>query len=204
MKIVYSGGTHEEATAKKLKYLLKKQKKVLRARKKLVPFKEPTAMLIRNDGTTEFYEDVRGREWSITHSDGTERIIFLNPAGQTTINYGDTPFKCYICHEDRPVAVPMWIDDRSTGEEIKQAFDKLSAELEKLKRKATSIWAGNIKQIAIGIAIIIAAIALFSVMTDKSVADVLGFGQQAAQAASTAVQNSTTTLPPRLPPSQLG
>lgn len=101
--------TEEEilkSKATKIRTLFTKQKKLMGSYYKAVEFEEPFAMLIRNNGETDLYENATKGEFEFKHSNGEERSIILVPSKQVRMTFLDKATKGYILHEDNPLPLP--------------------------------------------------------------------------------------------------
>ena len=95
-----------ESKAQKIRTLFTKQKKLMGTYFKAVDFKEPFAILIRNNGELDLYEEATKGEFKFTHSNGEERSIILVPSKQVRMTFLDRATKGYILHEDNPLPLP--------------------------------------------------------------------------------------------------
>lgn len=110
----------------RIRMLFRKQKKLIGTQIKTVPVREPIAHLHRRSGDVEFYEGVTKGKWTITHSDGGNRVITINPSDQETFDYGGQKLRGYDCHEDAPTA-GGWKDPIVTIEEIAISQEKTAS-----------------------------------------------------------------------------
>lgn len=145
---------NEEQTQKgRIKILLKKTKGLLKDKQQLARFKEPVLILLRTDGTADFYENEDGRTAGTTfmfeHTDGKEKMIHLNKKTYMG-RYGKENFRFYVCDEDNPLPLPQ--KPLVTAEELGMIIYKLIHDMhkwmmEEIKGKALKgfwLWAGII------------------------------------------------------------
>lgn len=154
--------TTKKSPAKKLRWLYKKHKKLIRSYKETSNFKEPTLQLKRQSGKVEFFENATGTQFYYQHSDGSERFIILQPEKRLTFEYGNKTFSGYICDEDNPLPLPE--NPLVTTETFGLAIEKTLNDIKKWKAEETRAKAAYIKQIGITIAIVIGLIILYKMV----------------------------------------
>ena len=87
--------------------------------------KEYMVLLMRNNGYSEFIQDVKAGEFLIASSDGKEeKSITLTPSRLTTFKYGKQYVKGWVCHEDN--AFPLPEDPIFGAEMFRKIVQKLS------------------------------------------------------------------------------
>ena len=110
-------------------------------------------------GKVEFFEEATKGQFVYQHSDGEERYITLNPRWLQTFDYGKKTFRGYICHEDHPYPLPE--EPTVTAEMTGIAVEKTLNDVKKWKTKELSEKTKMWQTIFFGIAMIIAAAALY-------------------------------------------
>ena len=132
-----SSERNPRSRAKRVRMLLKKNSEVFKDKQKLTDFKEPVLMMIRRSGSVEFYEDASKGEFQFKHSDGNDRIIYLDPSGQLTFDYGKRKFKGYICQEDTPMPLPE--NPKVAVDGINGIVEKVGLDMKKLNLRGKEL-----------------------------------------------------------------
>ncbi len=132
--------------------IIMKYKKLLKDQQKLAEFKEPVVMLLRRNFKAEWYEGIKQNRFAFKHTDGLERVIYLDPNKVQTITYADKPFKCYVCHEDHLLPLPE--DPIATLEQFETILDKTLTDLKNMRVKELKAKGDLIWKVIIGIAIL--------------------------------------------------
>lgn len=122
-----------KSRARRIKMLLKKNKKIFKSKQVLIDFTEPVLMLIRRSRAVEFYEDASKGTFRFKHSDKKDREIYLEPSSQVSFDYGKRKFKGYICHEDYPLPLPE--NPLVTVETVNMIVEKSMMDTRKLDEK---------------------------------------------------------------------
>jgi hypothetical protein len=154
------------SNAERINNLMLKQKKFLRIQQSIVPFKEPVMFFERRSGDVEFYENVTVGNFEFKHSDGTRRFLLLTPSKQKRFGYGKWKFKGYFCHEDFPLPLPQ--DPLITTEQMNIFAEKSMNDIKEWQTKAIKAKTDMIWKIALGIALVIGAYALYNVLSPKA------------------------------------
>jgi hypothetical protein len=157
--------------ASRIKNLFIKHKAFLRTKYGTMQFKEPVMLFERRSGEVEFYEKVTVGLFDYRHSDGSQRFIILTPQRQKRFGFGDKQFKGYYCHEDFPLPLPM--DAFLTTEQLNIAIEKALTEIKQWESKTIKARGDIIWKVLIGIAVIIAAYALFRLLVPAAPAPVI-------------------------------
>jgi hypothetical protein len=84
----------------RIKVLFRKHKKLFGAYKRIVPFKEPCAILMRRSKQIELHENIQGEKFEYTHTNGEIYQTKLSPRYLYDFPIGDKTFKTYIIDED--------------------------------------------------------------------------------------------------------
>lgn len=146
----------------RINYLIKKEKKLLGSFIGVGNFDEPILILLRRSGQAEFFENAVDISLTITHSDGEQRVIWLNDRKLISFPMGKKKIKGYICHEDIPTPLPE--DPLLTTELTGVALDKTLNDIrkwksEELKQQGNLFW-----KIALGACAIIGMYILYKLM----------------------------------------
>lgn len=156
--------------ARRIKSLFKKQKKLIKNRKTLTDFKEPILLFIKTNNTVEFYEDVTGGTFTFTPTDKALRdkqhAIIINPNKQLTFDYGDKRFRGYIHYELDAHSYP-----HSPMQDVKAyniAMNKILADVKEWQSKERVATGKMFWYIFLGIAAIIGALALWSMLAPNT------------------------------------
>lgn len=171
--------------AKKAEVLFKKHKGLIKEYYRFVPFDEPIMIFIRRTGKAEWHEKVTLGQYNFTHSNGEQRYIIID-RNQIEFKVGDKKFKGYICHEDHPFPLPE--EPLLTTEMFDITIDKTLHDRKDWETKLTREKGKLIWTIAISIAIIIAAYAVFRMVVPAQETQIV------TQAALDTVMNATKTM----------
>lgn len=152
-----------KSQAKKINTLLQMQKGMLGRQQRLVNFKQPCLMLLRNNKKAEWYENATIGKFEYTHSNGEDMYITLNRHFLQTLDYAGKEIQIYICHEDYPFPLPH--EPLITAELKKISDEKILNDYrkwlaEELKAKGDMWW-----KILLGIAIIGGVYVLYRMLT---------------------------------------
>jgi len=177
--------------AKRIGMLFKKHKKLFKSYYETASFKEPVLILMRRGNKADFLEKATAGEFEIDHSDGSKRVILLNPKNLQTFDYGSKTFRGYICHEDFPVALPE--EPLVSSEMFNIAVNKTLNDIKKWKAQEIKAKTDFIWKAAMGIALVIAAYALYRLLApDPPLQVVQSVASGAVQAGKQIVKNGTT------------
>ncbi len=122
-----------KSRAKRIRMLLKKNRRIFGNKQVITDFTEPILMLIRRGRAVEFHEDASKGTFRFKHSDGKEREIYLEPSSQVSFDYGKRKFKGYICHEDYPLPLPE--NPLVTVETVNMIVEKSMMDTKKLDER---------------------------------------------------------------------
>lgn len=156
----------KKSDAKKIKELMRKRKKFLKSYYDVAPFKEPVMFFERRSGETEFYEEVTAGMFEYEHSDGSKRFIIVNPNSQKKFGFGERKFRGYWAHEDYPITGHP--DPLLTSEQVNMIVEKSLADMKKWKAQEVKAKGDLIWTIAIAIAVVIGAFALYKLLVPSS------------------------------------
>jgi hypothetical protein len=151
-----------KSRAQKIKVLLKKYKKWSGEYYDTKDFKEPALLLLRRTNRVEFFEDATQGEFYFEHSDGSQRMLLLNPRYQQTFDYGKKTFRGYICHEDQPLPYPTNVE--LTSELVTLSHEKTLNTLKEWKAKEIKAKGDLVWKIGGAIAMCILAYAMYKLM----------------------------------------
>lgn len=172
----------KESLATKRNRLYNSFKGVIKTYNEPANFKEPILILMRRGKKTEFYENATGGVFLYKHTDGEERTIILHPSNIRTFPNGKRTFEGYICHEDFPLPLPE--DPVITAETVGIAVEKTMHDVKKWKSTELTAKGKMIQKIAIGIAIIIIAVAAYKMFVPQQPQQVVQVVKETAKAAT--------------------
>jgi len=176
----------KRTTPKERKSLIKKSKGWIFTYNNVAEFKEPIAILLRRTGRAEFFEEVNSGEWTIKHSDGKNRVLFLDPRFIHTFKYGKKEFRGYVCHEDFPTPLPE--DPVITAEMVGIVTEKTLHDLNKWKAQEWTAKGDFIWKIALGIAALVGMYILYKMLVPSPT----GVGASVAQTVAENITNATS------------
>lgn len=156
---------------RELNSLFEKYKSIMRTHHESVPFKEPILILIRRNKKIDFIEDVPETIHKYEHSDGSKRYILLDTRDILTFPYGGKEFRGYICHEDSPLPLPT--DAIITTETMNMIIEKTLNTMKDLEAKIEEAKGNKYYNVLIGIAVIIAVIAVGWLMAGDTISKAL-------------------------------
>lgn len=188
----------KQSKAKRINILFKKYRKFARSYMDMANFEEPCLLLMRNDRRIEFFEKATQGVFEFDHTDGGKGRIELNPSFLHTFMYGRKNFRGYICHEDFPTPLPE--NPLITARTYATSIDKIANDMNKWKTDRTKAISGLVWKIALGIAIIIGALALGSLFAPEFINSLNPFtssspAQSAIQNTSAIASASKTVIP---------
>lgn len=155
----------EKSQAREIELLIKKYEKLLKAHYELANFKEPVIFLMRRNGTVTFHEDATKGEFEFVNSADEKQRILLD--GRTkTFKYGKKTFQGYILHEDHATQIPQ--EPILIAEEYNTSIQNTLNTNTNWRAKEQQAIGMKWQNIAIGIAIIICAIAVFVMIFPES------------------------------------
>lgn len=158
-----------EKQQKELKWLFKKHKKLIRNYHHTANFKEPVVLLMRRNRKINFFENCTKTDYTYKHSDGSERKIMLD-GRPYTFKYGGKEFLGYILHEDHSTPLPG--TPVLTTEMVGILTEKNLNDLKKWKVAEERAKGMKWYHAAIGIAIVIMALAAYQSMTGQSITEI--------------------------------
>lgn len=180
----------KQSEAKEIHMLLKKYKKLIGTYYKRATFKEPCMILMRRTGKAKFYENVTQGDFKFEHSDGKERIIWIDTRFLQTMEYGKDDFKFYLCHEDNSTPLPE--QPIITSELMMIAHEKALQDIHNWQAKEIKARGEFWFKIGLGIAIIVGAIALLLMFKPDLIETLMG--QKTVQTAVNTTINATQTI----------
>lgn len=148
----------KKSQAKKIRNMIQLQKGLLKQKQKLADFKEPVIWLMRRNGDIEFYDNATKGRFFFNHSDGDERNIELIQSQTRNFTYAGRRVRVHVLHEDYPTPIPE--DPVITTEILSISQQKIMQDLNKFRAQEMKIRSGATFKLLIGIAIVVAAIAL--------------------------------------------
>lgn len=150
---------------RRIKILIKKQKKLIGSHKKITGFKEPVVFFIRNNGHVEFYENAKNSKFRFQTEKEQERTIELDTGRMLTFDYGNNNFKGYILHEDNPFPLP--IKPVIDAELLYIITEKVLNDMRKWKAEELKALSGIIGKIALFAMVIIGGYILYKIMVKE-------------------------------------
>lgn len=183
-------GNNKKSNPERKRILFKKFSKWYKTQHEKAEFDEPIAIFMRRGRKTEFFENVKAGEWTLEHSDGTERTYIVDPSYIRIFEYGDTKFSGYIFHEDFPLPLPE--DPTITAELMGIALEKTLNDIKKWKTEEIKAKGDFYWKIAMGIVAIIGMYILFRLLFPQAPEPVPT--QTVAETAKTVVENSTVLI----------
>lgn len=174
-----------ESRARRINNLFNKYEKWKKVKYETEPFKEPIMEFARRSGDVEFYENATAGMFKYTHSDGTERFIILNPSKKLKFGFADKMYRGYWCHEDFPVALPDI--PSTTAEQVNIVVEKSIYDIKEFETKALKARGEMWWKIALGVAVIIVAIALFVMLKPAKAPDVIQVIQPTVETAGATI-----------------
>lgn len=154
-------------TYQRIPLLYKKTKGLIWDHKKLKSFKEPCALLMRGNGSVEFYENIRGTEYNFEHSNGRKARILLYAQAIKNFDYAGTTFKGYILDENKatPIRDGTEYSDHMSSLVIDNTIKTYSAEIEKLRLEEAKQAGKTWMNVFIGVALVIIAYGVYKMMS---------------------------------------
>lgn len=183
-----------KSQARKIRWVFKKYKKLIKKYYETSNFKEPILILMRRNGKATFFENATKGQFDYEHSDGTTRFLMLTPEKRQTFEYGQKEFKGYICHEDHPLPLPE--EPLITTEMFGLAIEKTLNDIKKWKAEEVRAKSEYIRSIGTVIAITLGLFILYKlVIVPPSTSAPTSIIPTIIGGTTTAIKNATLKIP---------
>lgn len=160
----------KKSKARRIRTLIKRQKKLFKTIDATTDFKEPVLFFIRTNGRVELYENATSGyfEYAPTNAEKGSKMmkIMLDPAKQQIMDYGTKSFRCYFHREGDAVSyphIPLLDVEAYNISQQKTLNDLIKHEATKIKAQAIKL-----KSIAWIVAALLAGLALWGMLAPQT------------------------------------